>query len=125
MNHHAANMTTNKQPLIRSHDAAVVDILRADPDFANEYLAAALEEADERVPWNGVAGGGVKNGIHACNCLSVESASDYSGIGCSPRRSQRKKPEPHTEGRGSGEAWPKWKGRYLRPGRSRQPMERH
>lgn len=40
-------MTANKQPASRSHDATVVDMLRADPDFANEYLAAALEEADE------------------------------------------------------------------------------
>ena len=40
-------MTTNKQPASRPHDAAVVELLKADPDFANEYLAAALEEADE------------------------------------------------------------------------------
>ncbi len=31
----------------RPHDAAVVELLKADPDFANEYLAAALDEADE------------------------------------------------------------------------------
>ena len=31
----------------RPHDAAVVELLKADLDFANEYLAAALEEADE------------------------------------------------------------------------------
>lgn len=31
----------------RPHDAAVVDILRTDPDFVNEYLAAALDEAGE------------------------------------------------------------------------------
>ena len=30
----------------RPHDAAVVELLKADPEFANEYLAAALE-ADE------------------------------------------------------------------------------
>ncbi len=29
-----------------SHDDAVVAMLKADPDFANEYLAAALEEAE-------------------------------------------------------------------------------
>ena len=29
-----------------SHDEAVVAMLKADPDFANEYLAAALEEAE-------------------------------------------------------------------------------
>ena len=31
----------------RPHDAAVVELLKADLDVANEYLAAALEEADE------------------------------------------------------------------------------
>lgn len=40
-------MTANKQPASRTHDAAVVELLKADPDFANEYLAAALDEADE------------------------------------------------------------------------------
>ena len=40
-------MTANKQPLNRAHDDAVVEMLRADPDFANEDLAAALEEANE------------------------------------------------------------------------------
>jgi DNA-binding phage protein len=29
-----------------SHDEAVVDMLKADPEFAKEYLAAALEEAE-------------------------------------------------------------------------------
>jgi probable addiction module antidote protein len=29
-----------------SHDDTVVAMLKADPDFANEYLAAALEEAE-------------------------------------------------------------------------------
>lgn len=37
----------NKQPASRSHDAAVVELLKADPEFANEYLAAALQEADQ------------------------------------------------------------------------------
>ena len=40
-------MTTHKQPASRPHDAAVLELLKADPDFANEYLAAALEEADQ------------------------------------------------------------------------------
>jgi len=41
-------MTTKpKTPASRPHDAAVVELLRADPDFANEYLAAALDEADQ------------------------------------------------------------------------------
>lgn len=31
----------------RPHDDAVVEMLRDDPDFADEYLAAALDEADE------------------------------------------------------------------------------
>ena len=31
----------------RSHDAAVVEMLKADPEFANEYLAVALEENDQ------------------------------------------------------------------------------
>ena len=29
-----------------SHDETVVDMLKADPDFANQYLAAALDESD-------------------------------------------------------------------------------
>jgi probable addiction module antidote protein len=29
-----------------SHDDVVVRMLKADPDFANEYLAAALDEAE-------------------------------------------------------------------------------
>lgn len=40
-------MTAKKQPASRPHEAAVVDLLKADPEFTNEYLAAALEEADE------------------------------------------------------------------------------
>jgi hypothetical protein len=31
----------------RSHDEAVIDMLKNDPDFDNEYLAVALEEADQ------------------------------------------------------------------------------
>lgn len=31
----------------RPHDDAVVEMLREDPAFADEYLAAALEEADQ------------------------------------------------------------------------------
>ena len=40
-------MNASKQPASRPYDAAVVELLKADPDFANEYLAAALDEADE------------------------------------------------------------------------------
>lgn len=39
-------MTIRKQRESRSHDATVVDMLRADPEFADAYLAAALDEAD-------------------------------------------------------------------------------
>jgi probable addiction module antidote protein len=38
-------MTTAK--VSRSHDATMVEMLKSDPEFANEYLAAALDEADE------------------------------------------------------------------------------
>jgi len=31
----------------RPHDEAVIDMLKNDPDFDNEYLAVALEEADQ------------------------------------------------------------------------------
>lgn len=31
----------------RPHDEAVIELLREDPDFATEYLAAALEEANQ------------------------------------------------------------------------------
>jgi DNA-binding phage protein len=31
----------------RPHDVAMVELLREDPAFADEYLAAALEEAEE------------------------------------------------------------------------------
>lgn len=40
-------MKESKTPASRPHDAAVVDMLRADPEFADAYLAAALEEADQ------------------------------------------------------------------------------
>ena len=30
----------------RSHDEAVIELLREDPSFADEYLAAAMEEAN-------------------------------------------------------------------------------
>ena len=38
---------TRNPPTSRPHDAAVVELLKADPDFANEYLATALEEAEQ------------------------------------------------------------------------------
>lgn len=36
-----------KTPISRPYDDALVEMLKADPEFANEYLAAALEEAQE------------------------------------------------------------------------------
>jgi probable addiction module antidote protein len=35
-----------KAPRDVGHDEIVIGMLKADPDFANEYLATALEEAD-------------------------------------------------------------------------------
>ncbi len=40
-------MKTAKTPISQSHDVTVVEMLKEDPDFANIYLAAALDEADE------------------------------------------------------------------------------
>ena len=40
-------MKASTTPADRPHDAAVVDMLKADPEFADAYLAAALEEADQ------------------------------------------------------------------------------
>lgn len=40
-------MKTAKPPASRPHDAAVVEMLKEDPDFASVYLAAALEESDQ------------------------------------------------------------------------------
>jgi probable addiction module antidote protein len=37
--------TTHKVSTSRPHDAAVVDLLKADPAMADVYLAAALDEA--------------------------------------------------------------------------------
>jgi probable addiction module antidote protein len=33
----------------RSHDQTVIELLREDPSFADEYLSAALDEVDEPV----------------------------------------------------------------------------
>ena len=40
-------MTNAKAPSSRPHDAAVVGLLKEDPDFASVYLAAALEESNQ------------------------------------------------------------------------------
>ena len=40
-------MKASKTPASRPHDAAVVDMLKADPEFADAYLAAAMEEAGQ------------------------------------------------------------------------------
>ena len=38
-------MTTHKTPASRPHDEAMVEMLKADPELADVYLATALEEA--------------------------------------------------------------------------------
>ena len=38
-------MKANKAPASRSHDEAMVEMLKADPELADVYLATALEEA--------------------------------------------------------------------------------
>lgn len=40
-------MKTVKSPASRPHDAAVVELLKEDPEFASVYLAAALEESEQ------------------------------------------------------------------------------
>ena len=40
-------MKTSNTPASRPHDAAVAEMLKADPEFADAYLAAALGEADQ------------------------------------------------------------------------------
>ena len=40
-------MTNAKSPASRPNDAAVVELLKEDPDFASVYLAAALDESGE------------------------------------------------------------------------------
>lgn len=40
-------MKTAKPPASSPHDAAVVELLKDDPEFASVYLAAALEESDQ------------------------------------------------------------------------------
>jgi DNA-binding phage protein len=40
-------MKTISSPASRPHDAAAVELLKADPEFANEYLAATLDEAEK------------------------------------------------------------------------------
>ena len=41
--------TSNKaqSPTSRSHDAAVVELLKADPEFASVYLEAAMDESSQ------------------------------------------------------------------------------
>lgn len=36
---------TNTKPISRPHDDGVIQLLRADPSFAGEYVRAAMEEA--------------------------------------------------------------------------------
>ncbi len=40
-------MKIAKSPASRPHDDAVVELLKADPDFASVYLAAALDESEQ------------------------------------------------------------------------------
>jgi len=37
----------HKRQASRTHDEAMIEMLRADPAFANDYICVALEEADE------------------------------------------------------------------------------
>ena len=37
----------NTLPASRSHDAVIIELLRTDPEFSREYLAAAQDEASE------------------------------------------------------------------------------
>ncbi|MFT0545147.1 addiction module antidote protein [Allopusillimonas ginsengisoli] len=39
-------MSVHNKPIGRPYDEAVIDMLKADPEFINDYLAAALDEAD-------------------------------------------------------------------------------
>ena len=40
-------MTAHNHPPSRTHEQTVIDMLRGDPDFVDEYLAAALDEIDQ------------------------------------------------------------------------------
>ena len=80
-------MTANKQPASRPHDAAVVELLKANPDFANEYRAAALDEADEP--------GGQSALLaalrHVAEAQGMAAVAERAGI---PRESALPRPEP-------------------------------
>jgi DNA-binding phage protein len=39
-------MTSHKAPASRPHDDAMADLIKADPDLTDVYLATALEEAN-------------------------------------------------------------------------------
>lgn len=40
-------MTTHDTPTSRPHEQTVIEMLRDDPEFMDEYLAAALDEIDQ------------------------------------------------------------------------------
>ena len=40
-------MKSTRPAASRSHDAGVIEMLKADPEFADAYLAAAIDEASE------------------------------------------------------------------------------
>lgn len=54
-------------PRDASHDETVVALLKADPNFANTYLAAALDEAE--LPAN--------DGVRCCNATSDAPSSVF------------------------------------------------
>lgn len=40
-------MTAHNHPTSRTHEQTIIDMLRDDPDFVDEYLTAALDEIDQ------------------------------------------------------------------------------
>lgn len=40
-------MSTRKQPASRTYDEAVIELLRSEQDFTNQYLATTMDEATE------------------------------------------------------------------------------
>jgi probable addiction module antidote protein len=67
-------------PASRSHDEAVVELLKADPSFTQEYLAAALDEANE--PGGHVALLAVLR--HVAEAQGMSAVADRAGL---PRES--------------------------------------
>ena len=80
-------MTAKKQPANRPHDAAVVELLKADPEFANEYLATALDEAEEP----GGQAALLAALRHVAEAQGMAAVAERAGI---PRESLYRAPEP-------------------------------